>query len=169
MEDNLQRRFISQGANNNFTTLTNEFSQNPRIVKFDCDVRFFEAKLSRGQTLSPHVINMIENVEKLESLQCKINEEIVVDHILHSLHEGFTQFWVNYYMNDMKKSLYELHSLLVQEENDLKLSGSQKRDVLMMKSKGKGKTPTDLSVKKPSFKRPGQLKFKSGPGETSSP
>ncbi|KAL9243876.1 hypothetical protein vseg_017713 [Gypsophila vaccaria] len=108
-----------------------------------------------GQAVGPHVFNMIKNVEKLESLQCKINEEIVVDRILHSFHEGFTQFRVNYYMNDMKKSLHELHSLLVQAEKDLKLSGSHKRDVLMIKSKGKGKAPTDLSVKKPSFKRSG--------------
>ena len=96
MEPNLQRHFIAQGANKIFTTLTNEFSQAPRIVKYDCAVRFFEAKLQKGQPVSPHVLNMIENVEKLEALQCKINEDIVVDRILHSLHEGFNQFRANY-------------------------------------------------------------------------
>ena len=83
MEPNLQRRFIAQGANKIFTTLTNEFSQALRIFKYDCAVRFFEAKLQKGQAVSPHILKMIENVEKLEALQCKINEDIVIDHILH--------------------------------------------------------------------------------------
>ena len=167
MEPNLQRRFITQGANKIFTTLTNEFSQAPRIVKYDSAVRFFEAKLQRGQAVSPHVLNMIENVEKLEALGCKINEDIVIDRILHSLHEGFTQFRVNYYMNDMKKSLHELHSLLVQAEKDLKLSGS-KRDVLFIskKDKGKGKSQTSLNVKKSSFNKKVQPKSNSGPGRS---
>jgi len=170
MEANLQRRFIAQGANKIFTTLTNDFSQAPRIVKYDCDVRFFEAKLQKGQAVSPHILNMIENVEKLEALQCKINEDIVVDRILHSLHDGFNQFRANYYMNDMHKSLHEIHSLLVQTEKDLNLSGSTKRDVLLIKhkGKGKGKAPSDLHVKPPSFKRTGKPPTKSGPGETSS-
>ena len=72
-------------------------------------------------------------------------------------------------MNDMKKSLHELHSLLVQAEKDLNLSGSTKRDVLnfQVKDKGKGKAQASLNVKKPSFKRPGKTRPKSGPGETS--
>ena len=167
MESNLQRRFITQGANKIFTTLTNEFSQAPRIVRYDSAVRFFEAKLQKGQAVSPHILNMIENVEKLDILGCKINEDIIIDRILHSLHDGFTQFRVNYNMNDMKKSLHELHSLLVQAEKDLNLSGSTQKDVLFIKSKGKGKAQASLKVKKPSSKKQNQSKPKSGPGETS--
>jgi len=89
--------------------------------------------------------------------------------MLHSLHDGFAQFRANYYMNDMKKSPHELHSLLVQTEKDLKLSGSKKRDVLMIanKEKGKGKAQGNPSIGKPKFKR-SKPKTKSGPGETSS-
>ncbi|KAL9247580.1 hypothetical protein vseg_020998 [Gypsophila vaccaria] len=101
MEPHLQRRFISQNANRIFTTLTNEFSQASRIVRYDAPVRFFEAKLQWGQAVSPHVLNMIENVEKFDSLGCKIEQSIIVDWILHSLNDGFTQFRVNYNMNNM--------------------------------------------------------------------
>ena len=124
METNLQRRFIAQGANKIFTTLTNEFSKAPRIVTYEHTSRFFEAKLQKGQPVSPHILNMIENVEKLESLDCKISETLVIDRMLNSLHDGFALFRANYYMNDMKKSPHELHSLLVQTEKDMKLSGS---------------------------------------------
>ncbi|KAL9244448.1 hypothetical protein vseg_018223 [Gypsophila vaccaria] len=167
MEAHLQHRFISQSANRIFTTLTNEFSQAPRIVRYDTAVRFFEAKLQRGQAVCPHVLNMIENVEKLEYLGYKIEQSIVVDRILHSLHDGFTQFRVNYNMNDLQKSLHELHSLLVQAEKDLNLSGSSKRDVLVVHSKGKGKAKASSNVKRPQFKKKAQPKPSSGPGESS--
>ncbi|KAL9237055.1 hypothetical protein vseg_011644 [Gypsophila vaccaria] len=110
---------------------------------------------------------MIENVEKLDSLGRKIERSIVVDRILHSLHDGFTQFRVNYNINDMQKSLLELHSLLVQAEKDLNLSGSSKRDILVVHSKGKGKAKVSSTVKRPQIKKKAQSKPSSGPGESS--
>jgi len=88
--------------------------------------------------------------------------------MLNSLHKGFALFRANYYMNDMKKTPHELHSLLVQTEKDMKLSGSIQQDVLTIsnKGKGKGKAQGNLTVGKPKFKKPGN--GKSGPGETSS-
>ena len=139
MEPNLQKRFIAQGANKIFTTLTKEFSKAPRIVTYEHTCRFFDAKLQKGQPVSPHILSMIENVEKLETLDCKISENIVIDRMLHSLHDGFALFRANYYMNDLKKSPHELHSLLVQTEKDMKFSGSMKQDVLVVSNKGKGK------------------------------
>ncbi|KAL9243930.1 hypothetical protein vseg_017762 [Gypsophila vaccaria] len=168
MEPHLQRRFISQNANRIFTTLTNEFSQAMRIVRYDATVRFFEAKMQKGQAVSPHVLNMIENVEKLDSLGYKIKQSIVVGRILHSLHDGFTQFRVNYNMNDMQKSLHELHSQLVQAEKDLNLSGSSKIDVLVIHSKGKRKANASLNVKRAQFKKKAHSKPRSGLGESSS-
>ena len=167
METPLQRRFIAHGANKIFTTLTNEFSKSPRIVTFELTSRFFEAKLQRGQAVGPHILNMIENVEKLDALDCRISQNIVLDRMLHSLHDGFALFRANYYMNDLRKSPHELHSLLVQTEKDLRMSGSVKQDVLLIptKSRGKGKAPGNLAVGVPKFKGPG--KTKSGPGETS--
>ncbi|XP_074292644.1 uncharacterized protein LOC141619531 [Silene latifolia] len=41
-------------------------------------------------------------------------------------------------MANMKKSLHELHSLLIQEEKDMGVSGSTRKDVLAIKVKGKG-------------------------------
>ncbi|XP_074321738.1 uncharacterized protein LOC141658881 [Silene latifolia] len=167
MESNLQKRFIAQGANKIFTTLTKEFSKAPRIVTYEHTCRFFEAKLQKGQPVSPHILSIIENVEKLEALDCKISENIVIDRMLHSLNDGFALFRANYYMNDLKKSPHALHSLLVQTEKDMKFSGSLKQDVLVVsnKGKGKGKAQADLAVGKPKFKKSGS--GKSGPGESS--
>ncbi|XP_074283465.1 uncharacterized protein LOC141608013 [Silene latifolia] len=104
-----------------FSRLFTIFSQAPRILQYDAAVRFFEANLKEGQSVSPHILKMIEYAETLDGLGCKIPEELIVDRVLHSLSsvKGFTQFRVNYNMANMKKSLHELHSLLVQEEKDI--------------------------------------------------
>ncbi|KAL9224782.1 hypothetical protein vseg_000785 [Gypsophila vaccaria] len=113
MTPSLQRRLINLNANQIFARLTAIFLQAPRILKYDAAVRFFEARLEKGQSVSNHVLKMIEHVETLERLGNPISQEIVVDRVLHSLHGGFTQFRVNYNMN-MEKNLHELHSLLMQ-------------------------------------------------------
>ena len=147
MQEGLKRRFIKSDAHGIFSKLTTMFSQAPRILQYDAAVRFFEARLVKRQSVSAHVLKMIETVETLERLGSSIPQELAVDRILHSLHEGFTQFRVNFNMNDMKKSLHEIHSLLVQAEKDMGASGSSRKDVLFIKDKtkfknsGKGKKP----------------------------
>lgn len=83
---------------------------------------------------------MIEYVETMERHGNKISKELVVDRILHSLGDAYSLFRVNYNMNNMDKSLHELHSLLVQAEKDMKASVSStvRGDVLAL-TKGKGK------------------------------
>ncbi|XP_074293215.1 uncharacterized protein LOC141620176 [Silene latifolia] len=127
MEPSLQKQCINfSNAYEAFIRLSTMFSQTPRILQYDAAVRFFEANLKEGQSMSSHVLKMIEHVETLDELGCKIPEELTVDRVLQYLSEvkGFTQFRVNYNMANMKKSLHELHSLLVQAEKDM---GGSKR------------------------------------------
>jgi hypothetical protein len=92
------------------------FSKAPRILKYDAAAKFFEARLGKGQSVSDHVLKMIEYVETMERLGNSISKELAVDRVLHSLGDSYASFRVNYNMNNMEKSLHELHSLLVQTE-----------------------------------------------------
>ncbi|KAL9246104.1 hypothetical protein vseg_019682 [Gypsophila vaccaria] len=92
MSPGLQRWLINLNANNIFARITTMFSQAPRILKYGTAVRFFEARLERSQSVSKHVLKMIEHVETLERLGNSISQEIDVDRVLHSLFGGFTQF-----------------------------------------------------------------------------
>ena len=147
MDDDLQRRFITCEAPKIFLTLTSMFSKAPRVLKYEASARFFETKLQRGQKVGPHVQKIIEHTEALAGLGNPIADELVVDRILHSLHEGFSNFRVNFNMNDLSKTPSELHKLLVQAEKDMGVSGSSKKDVLLVRdkktfkkgTKGKGK------------------------------
>ena len=138
---NLQRRLINLNAYEMYARLATMFSQAPRILKYDAATKFFEAKLGKGQSVSTHVLHMIEHVETMERHGTTIPKELAVDRVLHSLGDSFSLFRVNYNMNNMDKSLHELHSLLVQAEKDMKLSGSSssRGDVLMISNKSKGK------------------------------
>ncbi|XP_056692630.1 uncharacterized protein [Spinacia oleracea] len=55
---------------------------------------------------------------------------MAVDTILHSLHNGYDQFKLNYIMNSLDKTLTELHGMLKTAEMTLK---SDKQDVLMVR------------------------------------
>jgi len=136
----LQRRLISLNAYEIFSRLSTMFSQAPRILKYEAAAKFFEAKLGKGQPVSNHVLKMIEYVETMERLGNKISKELAVDRVLHSLGDSYSLFRVNYNMNNMDKSLHELHSLLVQTEKDMKSGSSStvRSDVLAVTNK-KGK------------------------------
>jgi hypothetical protein len=151
MGDDLSRRLINMNAYEIYGRLADMFSQAPRILKYDAAARFFEAKLGKGQPVSPHVLKMIEYVETMERLGNTISKELAVDRVLHSLGDSFALFRVNYNMNNMNKSLHELHSALVQAEKDMKLSGSSssRGDVLMISKKGKAKFKRKAEKPKP--------------------
>jgi len=144
----LQRRLISLNAYEIFSRLSTMFSQAPRILKYEAAAKFFEAKLGKGQPVSNHVLKMIEYVETMERLGNKISKELAVDRVLHSLGDSYSLFRVNYNMNNMDKSLHELHSLLVQTEKDMKSGSSStvRSDVLAVTNKRGG---FKKSAKKP--------------------
>ena len=68
MAPSLQRRLINLNAYEIFARLTTMFSRAPRILKYEAAARFFEAKLGKGQSVSNHVLKMIEYVETMERL-----------------------------------------------------------------------------------------------------
>ncbi|XP_074277894.1 uncharacterized protein LOC141601505 [Silene latifolia] len=150
---NLKLSCISLNAYEIFTRMITMFSQTPKVRQYDAAARFFEAKLERGQKVGPHVLKMVEYVDILERLGCKIPKTLVVDRILHSLPTKFAHFRVNYNMNGMDKSYHEIHALLTQAERDMEASGSEKGDVLTMKLKN-----MSLGVKKGKGKEKSQFK-----------
>ncbi|XP_074300553.1 uncharacterized protein LOC141631831 [Silene latifolia] len=130
MASSLKLRCISLNAYEIFTRVTTIFSQTPQIRQYEVTVRFFEAKLEKGQNVGPHRLKMVEYVDTLERLGCSIPKKLVVDRI-----NKFSHFRVNYNMNNMDKSFHELHALLTQAERDMEASGSgsEKKDVLSMR------------------------------------
>ncbi|KAL4367289.1 hypothetical protein GQ457_05G022980 [Hibiscus cannabinus] len=96
--------------------------------------------MSEGSPVGAHVIKMIGYMQTLEKLGFALNDELAIDVVLQSLLDSFSQFILNFNMNQIEKTLPQLLGMLRTAEGNMKKGGS--KSVLMVceaKGKGKGK------------------------------
>nr|CAD40526.2 OSJNBa0023J03.14 [Oryza sativa Japonica Group]CAE02400.1 OSJNBa0024J22.4 [Oryza sativa Japonica Group]CAH66059.1 OSIGBa0125J07.8 [Oryza sativa]CAH66155.1 OSIGBa0113B06.1 [Oryza sativa] len=77
-------------------------------------------KLAEGNPVSLHVIKMIGYTESLDKLGFPLSRELATDLILQSLPPSFEPFIMNFNMNNMNKTLAELHGMLKTAEESIK-------------------------------------------------
>ncbi|KAJ9538917.1 hypothetical protein OSB04_031650 [Centaurea solstitialis] len=118
------------------------FQTQARTERYDATKAFNECKMVKGTSVSDHIMKMKRHLDHLERLGHPVPLQLATDTILNSLSEDYRPFVVNYNMNNMEKSIVELHSMLKTAE--LNLGNKNKtKDVLMKNghastSKGKG-------------------------------
>ena len=96
------------------------YQEHARNVRFQVLTDLFNNKLVEGTLVGPHVFKMIGYVENLERLGFPLGKELATDLILQLLPERFSQFVLNFNMNDMNKSLPEFLSMLRTAEQNVK-------------------------------------------------
>ncbi|CAA7021407.1 unnamed protein product [Microthlaspi erraticum] len=148
------------------TSLKGMFQEQARTERYQTVKTLIECKLPKNSPVSPHVIKMMGYIDNLAKLDCPISQELATDLILQSLPSSFDQFVMNYNMNNMTKTLTELHGMLKSAEPNIMKDTPH---VLMVqggkkfkkhgKDKGKGKASW---VKNPSNSEP-TPKTKPGP------
>ncbi|KAJ9542608.1 LOW QUALITY PROTEIN: hypothetical protein OSB04_029114 [Centaurea solstitialis] len=110
--------------------------------------------MAKGTSVSDHVMKMKRHIDHLE----RLGHPLATDTQLNSLSEDYKQFVINYNMNNMEKTIAELHSMLKTAELSMG-TGTKTKDVLMMvgakrkrgygnTSKGKSQPPASQSVTK---------------------
>ena len=102
--------------------------------------------MAEGASVSTHVLKMKGYIKHFDRLGFPLSQELATDLILNSLPDSYGQFVMNYNMNKMDKSIFELHTMLKTTEQNIK---SKPGHVLMVqngnafkkkgKKKGKGK------------------------------
>ena len=98
--------------------------------------------MAEGASVSAHVLKMKGYIEHLDRLGFPLSQELATDLNMNSLPDSYGQFVMNYNMNEMDKSISELHTMLKTAEQNIK---SKLGHVLMVqkgkgfKNKGKGK------------------------------
>ena len=112
--------------------------------------------MAEGASVSAHVLKMKGYIEHLNRLGFPLSQELATDLILNSLPDSYGQFFMNYNMNEMDKSISELHMMLKTPEQNIK---SKPGHVLMVqkgkgfknkgKGKGKGKSNAQPKAKAP--------------------
>jgi hypothetical protein len=77
-------------------------------------------KLAEGSPVSSHVIKMMGYIETLTKFGCEIKNDLATDVILQSLPTSYESFIMNFHMNDMEKTVAELHGMLKTAEDSIK-------------------------------------------------
>ncbi|KAK8658689.1 hypothetical protein V6N13_036890 [Hibiscus sabdariffa] len=106
--------------------------------RYETSKALFQCKMSEGSPVGAHVIKMMGYIQTLEKLGFALNDELAIDVVLQSLPDSFSQFILNFNMNEIEKTLPQLLGMLRTAEGNMKKGGS--KSVLMVReAKGKGK------------------------------
>ncbi|KAJ9558444.1 hypothetical protein OSB04_013058 [Centaurea solstitialis] len=135
MSPDLQAGLINTNAYDMIRQLRDMFQTQARTERYDATIAFNECKMVKGTSVSDHIMNMKRHLDHLERLGHPVPLQLATDTILNSLSEDYRPFVVNYNMNNMEKSIAELHSMLKTAE--LNLGNKNKtKDVLMVRDGG---------------------------------
>ncbi|KAJ9561425.1 hypothetical protein OSB04_006585 [Centaurea solstitialis] len=145
MSPDLQAGLINTNAYDMIRQLRDMFQTQARTERYDATKAFNECKMVKGTSVSDHVMKMKRHLDHLERLGHPVPLQLATDTILNSLSEDYRPFVVNYNMNNMDKTIAELHSMLKTAE--LNMGNKNKtKDVLMVKDgrvkKKNGQTST---------------------------
>ncbi|KAJ9556430.1 hypothetical protein OSB04_011044 [Centaurea solstitialis] len=151
MVPELQKGMESLGAYDMANQLKDMFQQQARQERFDNVKALSECKMAPGSSVSVHVLKMKSYIDQLERLGFPISQELATDFILSSLSSSYEPFVLNYQMNNLEKTIMELHGMLKTAESNMAKSkpaapvlviregGIKKKKAAPVKGKGKGK------------------------------
>ncbi|KAK8492463.1 hypothetical protein V6N11_034874 [Hibiscus sabdariffa] len=106
--------------------------------RYETSKALFQCKMSEGSPVGAHVIKMMGYIQTLEKLGFALNDELAIDVVLQSLPDSFSQFMLNFNMNEIEKTLPQLLGILRTAEGNMKKGGS-KSVLMVLEEKRKGK------------------------------
>ncbi|KAK8661417.1 hypothetical protein V6N13_091022 [Hibiscus sabdariffa] len=138
MTPKLQKQHEDMVAYEMIQNLKEIYEGQARQERYETSKALFQCKMSEGSPVGAHVIKMMGYIQTLEKLGFALNDELAIDVVLQSLPDSFSQFILNFNMNEIEKTLPQLLGMLRTAEGNMKKGGS--KSVLMVReAKGKGK------------------------------
>ncbi|KAJ9556581.1 hypothetical protein OSB04_011195 [Centaurea solstitialis] len=135
MSPDLQTGLINTNAYDMIRQLRDMFQTQARTERYDATRALNACKMAKGTSVSDHVMKMKRHIDHLERLGHPVPLQLATDTILNSLSEDYKQFVINYNMNNMEKTIAELHSMLKTAELSMGI-GTKTKDVLMVRDGG---------------------------------
>ncbi|KAK8571248.1 hypothetical protein V6N13_103377 [Hibiscus sabdariffa] len=137
MTPELQKQHEDMVAYEMIQNLKEIFEGQARHERYETSKALFQCKMSEGSPVGAHVIKM-GYIQTLEKLGFALTDELAIDVVLQSLPHSFSQFILNFNMNEIEKTLPQLLGMLRTAEGNMKKGGS--KSILMVReAKGKGK------------------------------
>nr|GEU46387.1 hypothetical protein [Tanacetum cinerariifolium] len=99
--------------------LKSMFEKQAKVRRFDLIQTFHACKQEDGKPVDAYVLQMKGYVDQLERLDYMLPQDLIVGLILNGLNKDFTGFVRNYSMYNMKKTIGELHAMLIEYEKGL--------------------------------------------------
>nr|GEU45033.1 hypothetical protein [Tanacetum cinerariifolium] len=99
--------------------LRSMFEKQAGVERFDLIQTFHSCKQEEGKSVSQYVLKMKGYVEQLERLGYVLQHDLSVGLILNGLTNDFAGFVRNYNMHNIRKTIGELHALLIEYEKCL--------------------------------------------------
>ena len=160
MISELQKQHENMDAYDMIVHLKKLYQEQARQERYDVSKSLFGCKMAEGSPVGTHVLKMIGYIENLDRLGFPLGQELATDLILQSLPDCYSQFIMNFNMNEIDKPLPELLSMLRTAEKSVN-KGKAVMMVSETKNNGKGKK----QHKKPKGK--GKKKGPNKPGNSS--
>ncbi|KAJ9542183.1 hypothetical protein OSB04_028689 [Centaurea solstitialis] len=172
MSPELQTGLMNTNAYDMIRQLRDMFQTQARTERYDATRALNACKMAKGTSVSAHFMKMKRLLDHLERLGHPVPLQLATDTILNSLSDDYKQFVMNFNMNNMERSIAELHSMLKTAEQSMG-TGTKTKDVLMVRdggvkkkrgqrntSKGKDQVQVSQSVPKAVDNRKGKGKGK---------
>ncbi|KAJ9561600.1 hypothetical protein OSB04_006760 [Centaurea solstitialis] len=133
MSAKLQTGLMNTNAYYMIRQLRDMFQTQERTERYDATRALNVCKMAKGTSVGAHVMKMKRHLDHLERLGHPVPLQLATDTILNLLSDDYKQFVVNFNMNNMEKSIAELHSMLKTIELSM---GTKTKDVLMVRDGG---------------------------------
>ena len=140
MSNELQRRHEKMDTRSILFHLKELYEKSPRALRYTASCKLFGTKMTAGQSVEEHVLNMIGYIEDLESMELGLHSGLYIDIIQKSLTPTFLPFIDNVMMSEVEPELPKLLNLLKEfEGNRVKKAPALVLDSSSSMPKGKGK------------------------------
>ncbi|KAL4339154.1 hypothetical protein GQ457_08G031710 [Hibiscus cannabinus] len=130
MTPELQKQHEDMVAYDMIQNLKEIYEGQARKERYETSKALFQCKMSEGSPVGAHVIKMMGYIQTLEKLGFALNDELAIDVVLQSLPDSFSQFILNFNMNEIEKTLPQLLGMLRTAEGKeaLKPKGGVSKD-----------------------------------------
>nr|GFB62676.1 zinc finger, CCHC-type [Tanacetum cinerariifolium] len=119
MTPELHRQFKNYSPYEMLQELRSMFEKQAGVKRFDLIQTFYSCKQEEGKSVSQYVLKMKGYVEQLERLGYVIQQDLSAGLILNGITNDFAGFLRNYNMHNIRKTIGELHALLIEYEKGL--------------------------------------------------
>nr|GEV06649.1 retrotransposon protein, putative, Ty1-copia subclass [Tanacetum cinerariifolium] len=119
MTPELHRQFENYSPYEMLQELRSMFEKQPGLERFNPIQTFYACKQNEGKSVVAYVLQIKGYVDQLERLGYVLPQDLTVGLILNGLTKDFAGFVRNYNMHNMRKTIGELHAMLIEYEKGL--------------------------------------------------